>query len=145
MWQLEDFWSIIKILFSWILVYCQAELVHFRPCSLVSSGQFIIFYYISLLNSRTYHLSPMYHVGRLSLQNKTCSCWYRHYPVQTCLSVLLIFSTLHIYFVPFHCSNGQNCSFQLTTSQFFFSESLFNLPISWVWELFILWIQYLFC
>lgn len=42
------------------------------------------------------------------------------------VSALFIFSTLHIYFVPFHCRNGQRCTFQLTTSQ----KSLFNFPIS---------------
>lgn len=94
-------------------------------------------------------MSPVSPVGRLSLQNKTCCCWHRHYPVQTRLSVILIFLTLHIYFVPFHCSNGQSFSFQLTTSLKFLQndslKGLFNFPISRVSELFILWIKYQYC
>lgn len=151
MWWLGNFWSLIWFLFWFVLVYCQADLVHVSicPCSWVSSGLLTLFHTSSISAlplvllrppptppiqsySITSHywiqeagchisihakMSPMSPVGRLSLQNKTCCCWHGRCSVQTRLSLLLSFSTLHIYFVPFHCADGQSWCFQCSRSQ----------------------------
>lgn len=125
MWQLEDFWSIIKILFrNSSLLPSRFGSLSTMLFSFIRSVHHILLHLITEFKKLgvTFLFMPKCH---------PCPLWVdypfriRHAAAGTdttlfkhvYLSFSSFFSTLHIYFVPFHFSNGQNCSFQLTMSQ----------------------------
>lgn len=159
MWWLEHFWSCSWCFFWWIGVYRQAGL---GPCSGVSSGpphyyapvryRHCYWDYIILLHlitdskklGATFLFMPKCH---------PCPLWVdypftiRHAAAGTDTAlfkhvylVFSSFSTLHIYFVPCHCSNRQSWSFHCTKSQELLHQDdllkdpLPNFLTTWVWE-----------